>query len=555
MNLCTPSRRPLRRTISAVLLGLSGSFAAAWCAADTGPLNYTLYLQSFDPAQPNTSTVQQADVLPGGLKGDITNAWNNYVAVATPQILQTVQQADWVKKGYTLSNARLAINGIDSIDIVTANPAGTSTIPPVDASHPMIVIHSTRARLDADSTTDIPGYPNPSFHATFDITVDVHLGLGPMATAVTVSGADVQFSNAAYFPDNAAAKLGAVIDVLRSIFGAQSAAAKVAQQINTSNINITGYIRTYVRHATGNLTAQYLEKGWVGAGIFLDRNALSFVVQSRGIPNRSGRMSGTLTVSGPQVNASVAPGSGSCSGLFKVHDSVQTQPPYVATLVPLTFLGVAPPSQTLDSNITVAGGSPASAPGGYSCQYNVAGLAAGYANNISFVSVAAGGPSGGSVTLTSGVTVGFSSCPAAAGAIHAATACLQLRGCSSPLAVPAAGVACDLVGQVTVNGSTAALLQQSMTAAPGINPGDPAQRRRPVTAPVWQSQPGTWNSAAGGASATAASRRPAATPSWSTTPGTQTTLAPPQSALATRGLSTLPGSTPASGAAPSSLGH
>lgn len=561
MSLCTVSRgltgcHPVavagcRPRLVAVLLGMSGILPAAWCAADTGPLNYTLYLQSFDPAQPNATTVKQADVLPGGLKTDITNAWNGYVALARPRILQTVQQADWVKKGYTLSNARLAINGIDSIDVVEMNPAGTSTIPPIDASHPMIVIRSTQARLDADSTTDIPGYPNPSFHVTFDMTVNVHLGIGPMATQVTVAGADVQFANAAYFPDNAAAHLGSVIDTLRSIFGVQSIAARVAQGINSSNINITDYIRKYVQRATVALTGQYVKNGWVGAGIFLDQTSLSFVVQSRGIPNSNGRMTGTLTVVGPQANAGVAPGSASCTGIFKVHDTVQTQPPYVATLVPLRFLSATPPTQTLDANISVTGGSPAAAPSGYSCQYNVAGLAQGYANNIGFVTVAAGGVSGGSVTLASGVTVSFSACPAVAGAVHAATGCLQHHGCGSPLEVPAGGASCDLVGQVTVSGSSAALLQQSMTAHPAISRGDPAQRSGVVTAPVWQSQPSTWNPAAGGTSAAPASRALAKTPSWSTTPGAQATVTPVQSALGSRGLQPGPAAAPA--AASSSL--
>ena len=142
MTLCTPSRGLPRPTVIAVLLGLAGIFAATWCAADTGPLNYALYLQSFDPAQPNASTVKQADVLPGGLKTDITNAWNGYLALAKPRILQTVQQANAGQTGL-----RITITGTNLREDTQVTINGNAVVSQYDIS-PMVEIYATTQGRD-----------------------------------------------------------------------------------------------------------------------------------------------------------------------------------------------------------------------------------------------------------------------------------------------------------------------------------------------------------------------------------------------------------------------
>jgi hypothetical protein len=393
----------------ATLMIVMGALASG---AKATQLDYRLYQQSFDPAHPSVSNVTLLQSLPGGLSSDIGTAWSNYINAAVPNILQTVQAADWVKPGYTLYNARLNIPAIDSIDVIGPGNTVQPVFSPSNPMHVRLVIHCNGARLDADSTTDFTnGANDPSFHVTFDLTANIDVGVGPTLAMVTVSDASVTFSDATYTPDNASAKLAAAIDTIRGFFGAQTTANRVAELFDGNTIDLTGYLRKVVQQVQQNLTRNLFNSSTVAAGVFLDSSGLSFVIAPRVVANAAGIMHGELVVTGTAQLAALgapaaSPGGSSCGGFLTVHDWVQVQPPYLLSLNPLAFSTAPAPTQTLDGQITFSGGQVQATQQGWSCSYQVSGLASGFANNISFTAAAGGSASSPNSPVISETLVG-----------------------------------------------------------------------------------------------------------------------------------------------------
>ena len=478
---------------AAVLLGgQAASFA--------DNLGYRSYLQSFDPAKPTVNGVNVGSTLYGLFGSDIVNAWNEFTAKATPVWTVTLQKPDYAGDGYTLEHPTLQVSGVDSVEMRVA-PVQDPMVPDgfrsPTALAPVLVIHSTGTRIDAGSTTPYTtAGTDPTFHVTFDLTAYVLLGMGPRATEVKVPAAEVVLSNAQYFPDNATANEAQILGPLQNFFGARTFAQRVSDALNGQTVNITGYLASHVKEANKKLLNQ-VPAGHVIAGIFADSQYLNAVFAPRLQPDSGGQMVGTLTVTGvgrlPATQRKASAGYQDCSTAFSLSDTVQVQPEYVANLNPLSFIKGSGISVSLDSQLSVNGGTIVPAADGWSCHYSVAGLADNFVNNVHFVQ--SGATNGSLPSFGYAIDVSFAGCSnnATGGNVIRASmvACLSAVAICSDQLTPQSGqpLSCNLLGTIEASGNNGVgVLPQSAFANPNVlNPGGPVQSKS-VAPSVWGAQ-------------------------------------------------------------------
>jgi hypothetical protein len=455
-------------------------------------IGYRVYRQSFDPAHPAVSDVTVEVTVAGALAGDIVKAWDKFSAQASTQITAKLQQPNLFRQDYTLYNVRLNIPSVDTVNLLTRSPYPENRIDPVDASHPVIAVRSLSARLDAVSTTDFTDHNNdPSFHVTFDLTAYIHLGGGVKASSLTMYSAEVFISNVKYTPDNTGATAGAVYDFYSAFFGGTPYAQVIAQSLDGKEFNIGGFVKPVIDHVLDASRAQFLNDGSVIAGIFADAQYLNIVVAPHLVPNKSGQMGGTLTVTGLGRLASAGHGGRGnvptqCANAFAVDVAVPVQPPYVASLNPTRLLDQMPQMQSISSQISYDFAAVEAGNDGYSCGYVINGLNSSAANTITFrtPAIAAGRPSMGWYTR-----VAFKEC--ANSRSTAKAACEHEQGiCSDPLVVPGSGSwpICTLVGTIEAIGSGGPGMMPSGTmASQATGPSAPVEKS-PQTMPAWGSK-------------------------------------------------------------------
>jgi hypothetical protein len=520
MNCLDSSGRKASWHAAVIILAVLGVHSQSW--ADN--LGLRGYPQTWNPTQPTATALGSPKVAPGVLSTGAVDAWNQYVGIATGQITQVISASNYLGSGFTLKNPRLQIAGVENVEMRVApeqDPLAPAAYQTPSGNAPVIVIHSIGSRLDAGSTTPYTtSDTDPTFHVTFDLTAYVKLAIGPRATAIGLTNATVVVSNAAYTPDNATAKDAQALGPLQNFFGARSFSQQIADSLNGQSQNITGALTTAVKSANSGLGLLSPGSNFVAAGIFADAQWLNVVFAPHVQPDSNGSMNGTLTVSGlsllPASQRSV-PTNVNCTKLINLTDTVQVQPDYVGSLNPLQIQKGSGPTVSLNSRLSVVGGTIAPAQDGWSCQYSVTGLADQVANNIQFVEPGVSG-NGSLPNVGYVVDVNFQGCSAgSAGPIARTSAvnCLRPGLCSDAVTPPnGSPINCNLAGIIALSsGGGVGVAKQSAFGGQAVNPVSPT---------VW-----------GAANATRATT-PATTPVWgtpATTSAPSGTIAAPGSAL------------------------
>ena len=504
-------------------------------------LGVALYTQSFDPAHPAASTVATPPQTHRGVVSTtIVNAWESYTPSVTKNIVKTIQQPGFVKGGYTIYNARLVLGDVVNSYLQIANPPGISTIPPVGASDPLIVVTTTQSRLDARSTSPYTSKDSdPSFHITFDLTAYIHIGGGIGASELALHSARVVVSNVDFVPDNDSAKLGSAASDLAAVFGGKGFPDQLKSAIQNSGQDIGSIVRPALVGALAAAVPASPANGpkYVIAGIFADTQNLNVVLAPRVTPDAQGRISGTLAVNDlgrPTPNAKAAPGNG-CANAFAMDVSVPVQPPYVASLKPFRLAGQTPQMQSIGSQLQYSWGFIRPGNGVWTCDYQIKGLAS---NSLSTIAFRQPGSVAGQSVAGRFLVVSFKTC-ANSEKMNKELCSRAGDVCSSPLLVPAAGgtANCALTGTFAIVAAGSAGAQPRSNVVSGAtNPGGPVE------------QPAQGSPSWGTSTPAAAPGAGAAAPNWGTPAASSTRSAP--SSVNARGAATT--ATPQT---PSSLGN
>jgi hypothetical protein len=472
--------RGRRAAVWAALCSAAVMTSASW--ADQ--LGFRAYNQQWDPAKPTVTSVSPGQSAYGYLSTIVVDNWNQFTELATPVLTADLEKPDQVAPGFTLYNVVLTPGAVQNVEMRVApvqDPVAPAAFQSSSPDSPILVIHGVPTTVSARSTSPLTSRDtDPAFNVTLTLTAYIRLSIGPKVAGVSLSKAEVAISNVNVQPasGNLAAEAIQAFGSIQNFFGARSFLQQWTDKLDGQSDNITQALSGAIQAENQTLRG-YAPAGNVIAGIFADSEWLNVVFAPHMQPDSGGQMTGSLTVSGlsnvPNTERSAPAAYQDCSRTFSLSDTVQVQPDYVESLVPLKILADSGPTVSLDSQILISGATIQPTADGFSCRYSLGGLADRFSNRVQFNEPGVKS-SGSSPAVGYVIDVTFQGCSTTSnGPIHASNvACLATQGiCGSPL-IPESGVPlnCNLVGAIQLSASGGpGVAKQSGLANQGLGNG------------------------------------------------------------------------------------